>query len=104
MSNGAFEYGTPRPDWRTIDLAALEATLTVNGKVVVQTTGGHGAGHPIRPAVPLVNLLRRAGGVGAGQVITTGTYTGLVFVKPGDHVVASFTGFGTAEIRFEVPG
>ena len=101
MSNGALVSGTARPDWRMIDLAGLAVTLTVNGEVVIQQTAGHAAGNPIRPAVPLVNALRQAGGVKAGQVITTGTYTGLVFVKPGDHVVAAFAGFGTAEIRFE---
>jgi 2-keto-4-pentenoate hydratase len=101
MSNGALVSGTARADWRTIDLAGLEATLTVNGAVVVQKRGGHATGDPIRPAVPLVNALRRSGGVRAGQVITTGTYTGLVFVQPGDHVVAEFAGFGSAEIRFE---
>ena len=97
MSNGAFVAGTVRPDWRDIDLSQLEATLRVNGAVIVQKRGGHVAGNPIRPAIPLVNALH---GISAGQIITTGTFTGLVFVKPGDHVVAEFTGFGAAEIRF----
>ena len=98
MSNGAFVTGTVRSDWRDFDLAQLEAILRVNGTVLVQKRAGHAAGNPLRPAIPLVNALP---GIRAGQVITTGTYTGLVFVKPGDHVSAEFTGFGTAEIRFD---
>ena len=101
MSNGALIIGTARPDWRGLDLAGLEAVLTVNGAETVRQTGGHVAGHPIGPAVKLVNALRRESGVKAGQIITTGTFTGLVFVQPGDQIVAEFTGFGRAEIRFE---
>lgn len=98
MSNGAFVVGTHRSDWQRFDLATLEATLRVNGEVVVRKTGGHVAGDPILPAIALVNTLRRTKGVAEGQIITTGTYTGLNFVKPGDRVAVEFSGFGTAEI------
>jgi len=100
MSNGAFIVGTLRPDWRRIDLAGLEATLRVNGKIVVQRTGGHAAGDPLLPAVSLVNALRRAGGVHAGQIITTGSYTGVHFAAPGDLIEASFADFGAASVHF----
>lgn len=96
MSNGAFVTGTSRPDWRDHDLAQLEATVRINGTVQVQQRGGHAARDPLRPAIPLVNAL---GKVSAGQIITTGTYTGLIFAKPGDRVVVEFTDFGTAEIH-----
>ncbi len=98
MSNGAFVVGTLRPDWRDIPLAELEATLTINGNVVIRQQGKHPAGDPLLPAIALVNALRSEGGVKAGQIITTGTCTGLQFGQPGDHVTISFTGFGTAEI------
>jgi 2-keto-4-pentenoate hydratase len=98
MSNGAFVVGTRRADWRTVDLSTLEATLTINGQIVVQKQGGHPTRDPILPAIALVNLLRHSTGVKAGQIITTGTYTGLHFGQPGDHVAVSFTDFGAAEI------
>ncbi len=98
MSNGAFVVGTDRADWRRFDLSAIEATLTINGSVAVQKRGGHPTGDPILPAIALVNVLRETTGVQAGQIITTGTYTGLHFGQPGDHVLATFTDFGTAEI------
>jgi 2-keto-4-pentenoate hydratase len=101
MSNGAFVVGMRRADWRSFDLAQLEATLRVNDAVVVRQRGGHAAGDPILPAVRLVNALRGEAGVQAGQIITTGSYTGLYFAKPGDRVAAEFDGFGAAEIRFE---
>ena len=98
MSNGAFIVGTRRLDWRQFDLSKLQATLRVNGDVVVQKTGGHVAGDPILPAIALVNALRKTTGVASGQIITTGTYTGLHFAKPGDAMMVEFTGFGTAEV------
>ena len=99
MSNGALVVGTARPDWSTFDLAGVEATLRVNGALLVQARGGHAAGHPLGPAVVLVNALRGSTGVRAGQIITTGSFTGLRYVQPGDRVTAEFTGFGTAELH-----
>jgi 2-keto-4-pentenoate hydratase len=40
------------------------------------------------------------GGAKAGQIVTTGTYTGLAFAKPGQTVVASFAGIGAVEVTF----
>ena len=99
MSNGAFITGTVRPDWRQTDLSELEAILRVNGAVAVQKTAAHPTGDPIVPAVALVNELRRTTGVKAGQIITTGTCTGLYFVKPGDAIEVEFTGFGMAAVK-----
>jgi len=100
MSNGAFVTGAVRPDWRSIDLAALKATLSVNGRTVVERIGGHAAGDPILPAVALANALRKEG-IAKGQIVTTGTYTGLHMVQPGDRIVGSFEGFGSVELQFD---
>jgi 2-keto-4-pentenoate hydratase len=99
MSNGLYVTGTVRPDWREVALDGLEAVLTINGAVVVRQCGGHPTVDPLLPAIALVNALRASTGVRAGQIITTGTYTGLHFGQPGDKVMVDFTGFGTAEIH-----
>lgn len=101
MSNGAFVAGTERSDWRSFDLASLKATLSVNGRTVVEKIGGHAAGDPILPAIALVNALRAEHGVAKGQVMTTGTYTGLHIAQPGDRIVAAFEGFGRAELDLD---
>jgi len=100
ISNGAFVHGPTRADWRSFDLAGIEATLTIDGKEIVRRAGGHVAGDPLLPAVALVNDLRRGPGVAQGKLMTTGTYTGLHYAKPGQKVVASFAGFGSAEVLF----
>jgi 2-keto-4-pentenoate hydratase len=98
MSNGAFVRGLERADWRAFDLSRLTVTLSFDDAVIVERTGGHPAVDPLKPAVDLANELRRGAGVQADQVMTTGTYTGLNFAKPGQRVRASFAGFGTAEV------
>jgi 2-keto-4-pentenoate hydratase len=99
VSNGAFVVGDAKSGWREFDLAKLDARLEVDGEVLVRRIGGHPANDPLLPAVELVNDLRHGSGVRAGQVMTTGTYTGLNFVKPGTRARAVFEGFGIAEVH-----
>jgi 2-keto-4-pentenoate hydratase len=100
MSNGGFIVGTARSDWRKFDLATLKATLSIDGRTVVEKVGGHATRDPILPAIALANALR-AEGIAKGRVITTGTYTGLYIARPGDRVMATFEGFGSAELHLE---
>ena len=102
VSNGAFVEGAPRPDWRGVALKEIEARLEVDGEVLVRRAGGHPSKDPLLPAIDLVNAFRAEGGTRAGKVITTGTYTGLNFVKPGQTVRAVFEGFGAAEVSFVI--
>ena len=100
VSNGAFITGTAQPRWREFDLAQLAVTLAVDGVPLVQRVGGHPSGDPLLPAITLVNDLRQRDGVAAGLIMTTGTYTGLNFVQPGQTVTVTFDGFGAAEVLF----
>jgi 2-keto-4-pentenoate hydratase len=43
--------------------------------------------------------MRLHAGVRAGQVVTTGSYTGLNFAKPGQKISAIFEGFGSADVH-----
>jgi len=99
VSNGAFVEGAAQLMWTKFDLARLDARLEIDGQVIVQHIGGHPSGDPLLPAIELVNDLRQSTGVRAGQVMTTGTYTGLNFAKPGQRVRAVFEGFGSAEVH-----
>jgi 2-keto-4-pentenoate hydratase len=98
MSNGAYVVGADQPGWRSFDLVNLKAVLTFGDETIIERQGGHPAGDPIRPAVELVNVLRSSTGVRAGQLMTTGTYTGLNFATPGRRIRAHFDGFGAAEV------
>jgi 2-keto-4-pentenoate hydratase len=98
ITNGGFVRGPSAAGWRTLDLVNVAVTLTIGGQEIMKRTGGHAAGDPLKPAVALANDL--PGGIKAGQFVTTGTYTGLVFAKPGQTVAAAFAGFGPVELVF----
>lgn len=100
ISNGGLVHGVPTSDWRNLPLGKLNVTMTVNGKVKHQKTGGHATGDPLGVATVLANLWREKGGVRAGQFVTCGSFTGLDFIKPGDVCAVAFEGLGSAEVRF----
>jgi 2-keto-4-pentenoate hydratase len=101
LSNGGFVHGDVRPDWRRFDLAALRASVLINDRAVVsQQVGGHVNKDPLVPLIALVNVLRLGAGLDAGQIVTTGTYTGITHGHAGDRVRVLFEDFGAAEVHF----
>jgi 2-keto-4-pentenoate hydratase len=101
LINGALVPGEETREWSRLDLGRLHVTLEVNGKAVVRQQGGHAGSDPAGFAVALVNAMRDAGGVKAGQIVTTGSWTGLRFLKPGDRCSIRFEELGAAEVAFE---
>jgi 2-keto-4-pentenoate hydratase len=100
ISNGAFVHGAPIKAWQGLELGKLKVTLTVNGATVLEQVGGHPTGDPLGIAVALVEMMRGAGGVKAGQMVTCGSCTGLRHLKPGDVCGVRFEGLGAAEVTF----
>jgi 2-keto-4-pentenoate hydratase len=99
MSNGAFVVGADQPRWRTMDLVHIPVSIAFDDLTIVERTGGHATGDPLLLAVDLTNALRATTGVRAGQVMTTGTYTGLQFAQRGQTVTARFEGFAPVSVR-----
>jgi len=103
VGNGAFAYGAPVTDWRGLDLSALRVRLELGGKQLVDKVGGCPSGDPIVAVVWLANHLSgRCGGLKAGQIVTTGSCTGINFAQPGDSAVATFDQLGTVRVGFTV--
>ena len=101
LINGALVPGEETRDWARLELARLRMMLEVNGETVVAQQGGHAGGDPVGFALALVNAMRDSGGVKAGQVVTTGSWTGLRFLKPGDRCSIRFEALGGAQVVFE---
>jgi 2-keto-4-pentenoate hydratase len=102
MSNGALVYGDPWPNSKATDFTKLPITLSSSGAVLSETAGGHSAIDSRLPALAFFRSRHRPDHVPRGTIITTGTYTGLQFVKPGDTVSIAFAGYGSLEIAFTV--
>ncbi len=100
--NGGLVLGPQTIDWSHLDLTRLHVRLEVNGESRVDRQGGHPTGDPLGIAEVLVELMRTGTGVRAGQVVATGSWTGMLFLKPGDRCVARFEHLGDADVTFTV--
>lgn len=101
--NGGLVVGAPVRIWRNVEPATQPIRLSVNGSRVHAGKGGNPAGDPARLLVWLANALGdHCGGLRAGQIVTTGSLSGIRFVDPGAEVVAEMAGLGSVEI--ELPG
>lgn len=102
LSHGAFVHGPAAPDWRQVDLAQEEVVLLVNG-AEVKRCRGNPAGDMLRLLVWLANEgARWAGGLEAGQWVTTGSWTGKDAAPPGSRIEARFARMGSAVATFPV--
>ncbi len=102
QSHGALVVGTPAglaP--AEVDLRTVEAYLAFDGQPVASTRGAN-------PAADIWRLLgwlawhaaQRGRPLRAGDVVTTGSCSGLLFAPEGSRVQAQLPGIGSVEVRF----
>jgi len=100
-ANIALAVGPWTSDWKGFDLAAHEVHVSLDGMARESGIGARALGHPVNVLQWLANKQSQTGrGLLAGEIISTGTCTGLLSVAPGDNVVADFGALGQVEIRF----
>ena len=99
IAHVGFIMGADVPNWRNLDLKNLVVRQSYGDTVQVEKQGGNPSGDPLVALLWLVNWLPSVGlHLEAGQVVTTGSCTGLLFVKPGQRVVGALDGFGEAAV------
>lgn len=101
MLNAALVLGTPVADWRGLDILSHPVRLTIDGEIKGEGKGSDALGDPRNVLDWVVNMLR-AGGIGLerGQVLSTGTCTGIVPFARGQTAVADFGTLGRIEACF----
>jgi 2-keto-4-pentenoate hydratase len=101
QSNEALVVGSGTRAWREIDFAAQEVELTIGARTIA-ARGSHPWGNPLR-LLPWAAAHAARGGrpLRAGDLVTTGSWTGMEYARPGDEVVARFPGIGEAALRFD---
>lgn len=101
-ANIALVHGAWCSPWRHLDLAALPASVTINGAAGGMGEGRLALGSPLNVLAWLANARARGGGdsLKRGQIITTGTCTGIDKVAPGDTVTAAFGPLGSFAFSF----
>lgn len=100
-ASGRYVFGDAIPRWRE-GLARVEILLEVDGVSRRQGTGAAVMGDPLAPILWLTAARRRRGeGLRAGQMISTGSCTGMLPVRAGQHVRARFGESALVEIAFD---
>ena len=99
--NGGLVLGPATLDWEALDLATHVVRLEVDGEHRAAGAGALVLGHPLNVLAWFVNRYTAGGRtLPAGQIVSTGTTTGLVLLEPGQTAVADFGTLGKVELRF----
>jgi len=100
-ASGRYVSGDAIMDWQD-GLAAMDVVLQVDGVSRCRGSGADVMGDPLRPILWLTEALRRRGlGLAADEMISTGSCTGMLTIRAGQHVRAVFGGVAQVEIAFD---
>ena len=100
VAHTAFVSGRETTNWRGIDLRSHSVSLFRNGEQAGEGTGSLVLGDPLLVLHWTANhLLDRGESIKAGQIVTTGTCTGITPVAVDDVFIADFGTLGKVEVR-----
>ncbi|WP_137177920.1 2-keto-4-pentenoate hydratase [Roseomonas sp. AR75] len=100
IAHAGLVCGAEVPGWRSHDLGNLLVRQSCGGQVQVEKRGSNPAGDPLVSLTRLANHLHGFGlHLQAGQVVTTGSWTGLLWVDGGQRVVGGFEGLGEVVVE-----
>jgi 2-keto-4-pentenoate hydratase len=99
QTNGGFCYGPANPVG-AVDFLAAKASLVINGREEKSAVGGNPAGHPKRLLAWLAtHAASRGRPLRKGDIVTTGSHTGITVAPLGARVVTRFEGLGEAVLE-----
>lgn len=94
--------GQRRTDWRSLDLAALRGTVTIDDQLVGSGVGADLMGHPLDALAWLANLASRRGQtMRAGEVAILGSLVTSKFPVAGQRLGFALDGFEPIELRID---
>jgi 2-keto-4-pentenoate hydratase len=99
--NGALILGPETAHWQELALDEQPVRLLIDGAQKAAGTGAAVLGHPLNALIWFVNRRNERGlGLHAGEVVTTGTCTGLAPAAAGQTALADFGDLGQVSVRF----
>jgi 2-keto-4-pentenoate hydratase len=100
--NVAVVRGGPILDWQSRDLATLPVRAMLDGVTVANGTGATVLGHPLNALLWLAEALcKRGDRLRSGEIILTGTCTGVTKVAPGQVFAGCFADLPPAQVHFD---
>jgi 2-keto-4-pentenoate hydratase len=101
IANQGLFVGPAVPDALERPLDAIPIVIEAAGRSLCTVQGKHPDGHPLKPLVWLANYLAlRNNGLTAGQIVTTGSYCGVVDVPLDTPSHIRFGDLGTLATQF----
>jgi|SRR5438552_2339303 len=102
IANHGLFVGPAVPNALDHALDAIPIGIDAAGQLLRTVRGKHPDGHPLKPLVWLANYLAQRGdGLMAGQIVTTGSYCGVVDVPLDTEVIVRFGEIGAITVRFQ---
>lgn len=99
LSHGAMVIGSGVSPSPAMSFERAKVRFLIDERVAVEGEGGNPAGDVIELVVWLANHLALTGvGLRAGDLVTTGSYTGMTQLPPGSRAVADFADIGSVAI------
>lgn len=100
--HGALVVGSGAPLPPAVDWGALVARVRRDGEAILETRGGHPLGDFLFLLPWLArHAASRGAPLAAGDVVTAGTWTGVVEAFPGQTIDVEFPAIGRASVRFD---
>jgi 2-keto-4-pentenoate hydratase len=98
--NAGLVIGSGRPYEEVEDYAAVRCEVLVDGRTVFDDTGSHALGDPRLLLRWWLRHAARRGRLVAGDIVTTGTWCGMVEAPRGASITARMHGIGEARVDF----
>ncbi|GBR45524.1 2-keto-4-pentenoate hydratase [Neokomagataea thailandica] len=99
-NHGALIYGDALTDWASLTPVEEPVRLTANAQLLAEHKGGNSAGDPLRMLVWLAKHAAAQGfPIKAGDIVTTGSTTGTIFVEAGTTAKAKFASLGSITVH-----
>jgi 2-keto-4-pentenoate hydratase len=99
MGNAGYVAGGATRSLRALDLTALHCRLAVDGRTVHDAVGGHPQGDPVEPLRAWASSAAdRLGGLRAGQIVTTGSVSGVLRLQQRARIVGEIEGIGEVAV------
>ncbi|TWB64389.1 2-keto-4-pentenoate hydratase [Nitrospirillum viridazoti] len=93
--------GEPLRDWSEEALRGLTVTLIRRTRPDVRGSTAKVLGHPLEAVTWLANWLAARGeGIHSGQLVASGSCTGMTVLGPDEEVTATFGSLGSVSMRF----
>ncbi|HXY99633.1 MAG TPA: fumarylacetoacetate hydrolase family protein [Stellaceae bacterium] len=103
--NVAVVRGGSVADWQRRDLAAMPVQAAVDDAIAARGSGAEVLGHPLNALLWLAEDLRAQGrGLRRGEMVFTGTCTGITKVAPGQSFEGRFADLPPVRLRLEAEG